>query len=574
MGVYSGILLEKFSDDRVSNQTYCDVTLNVAGKKFHCHKFLLGAVSEYFHILFKSKFKDSCSDEITVSTPFGSTAGVFEQFIQYIYSEEISLNSANVLDVLFTANYFKVDQLEKHCVHYLMENISPENYFDIYRSANQLNILKLQKKCSDQYLKQSVNIDHSLLSPQEMMHLIEAHYKLMSSKHLFQVMSAWVKVAEDDPKRRDCFFALIKYVDFKLMNSDFLTNHVLSERIIANHDSLANELKELNKSKHMLMIAVSFIHRGPVLEDNMRLTLKYCSQSKLSVSSEPELFLELGSASKVYAFIAVSTKSYIYLISFSVEETGKENARIFTYNIESGVWTSQKMCMENCYSRACIIQDKLYILPEQCGDTFQVYTGANAGVLKYSETDVESLPDLKTTNRIDFEIVSKGFELFILGGNSNLTDQPAPNEVLNTLTSEQYCISDFMYPKVELSAFLSIDHENIIAYGYENEHKRAADAKIESFSFTTMQWTVVIQLPSINRFESSSIEPLLWIPDKCSICMFDGVLHAFGYDAIENRFIMKYFDAETSEWLVLSDFTMNSIPTNTKRLFLTFHSTV
>ena len=90
-------LLHKFSADR-KEKIYCDITLDVSGIKFECHKFLLGAVSRYFHGLFRHKFRDSCSNEIKLITPYGLTAPIFELVISFIYTENISLTEGNIND--------------------------------------------------------------------------------------------------------------------------------------------------------------------------------------------------------------------------------------------------------------------------------------------------------------------------------------------------------------------------------------------------------------------------------------------------------------------------------------------
>jgi len=111
MITFDGLLLRKFSLDR-ADDVYCDITLVVEDTKFRCHKFLLGAVSRYFHGLFRNHFKDSQSDQLTLTTPHGLTSSVCELVVKYIYTEEISLNERNVFDVLLTANYFEIPHLE------------------------------------------------------------------------------------------------------------------------------------------------------------------------------------------------------------------------------------------------------------------------------------------------------------------------------------------------------------------------------------------------------------------------------------------------------------------------------
>ena len=154
MVTYNGLLLEKFAADR-DDENYCDVTLNVSGTKFKCHKFLLGTVSRHFHRLFNGRFKESTSDEISITTPHGLTSSTFEEVITFIYTENTALlNQDNVITTLLAANHFEILHLENECVEFLIENmLTPETWMSVYRVAYQLSLKTLLQRCSGKFLK-------------------------------------------------------------------------------------------------------------------------------------------------------------------------------------------------------------------------------------------------------------------------------------------------------------------------------------------------------------------------------------------------------------------------------------
>lgn len=79
------------------SEEYSDVTIVVAGHKFHSHKLILAARSEYFRALLFGGMKESTQSEIEVNA---SSLPAFKNLLKYIYTGRMSL--ANERDeVLF-----------------------------------------------------------------------------------------------------------------------------------------------------------------------------------------------------------------------------------------------------------------------------------------------------------------------------------------------------------------------------------------------------------------------------------------------------------------------------------------
>lgn len=110
-----------------------DVTIQVQHKKFNCHKRILEARSPVFSAMMKEK----ASGVVTIKDADPAT---FEQFLLYLYSgDKGHLNWENITDLYKLANNYAVKDMKKVCVEYIRDNITVENFCQLYR-LSQLHI--------------------------------------------------------------------------------------------------------------------------------------------------------------------------------------------------------------------------------------------------------------------------------------------------------------------------------------------------------------------------------------------------------------------------------------------------
>lgn len=107
--------------------------LQVQDKKFKCHKWILEARSSIFSAMVKEKtsgvlaIKDA--DPVT-----------FEQFLLYLYcGDKRQLSWENVPDLYKLANHYVVEDLKKLCIEYIRNNITVENFCELY-NLSQLHV--------------------------------------------------------------------------------------------------------------------------------------------------------------------------------------------------------------------------------------------------------------------------------------------------------------------------------------------------------------------------------------------------------------------------------------------------
>ncbi|KAA0703448.1 Kelch-like protein 32 BTB and kelch domain-containing protein 5 [Triplophysa tibetana] len=98
----------------------CDVTLVAGEQKFHAHKAVLAACSDYFRAMFSLCMVESEADEVTLQ---GVTSVGLKHALDFAYTGQ-ELNSFNYLDLYRLADLFHLPALEEAVVGFLVDHLS------------------------------------------------------------------------------------------------------------------------------------------------------------------------------------------------------------------------------------------------------------------------------------------------------------------------------------------------------------------------------------------------------------------------------------------------------------------
>ncbi|KAI8488045.1 Zinc finger and BTB domain-containing protein 34 [Branchiostoma belcheri] len=87
----------------------CDVTVNVQGKNFRCHKAILAVCSGYFRMLFAANDKN-----VSIVLP-GVNANAVEDILNYMYTGELQLETEHMTAYLDAASYLEIPAIMELC---------------------------------------------------------------------------------------------------------------------------------------------------------------------------------------------------------------------------------------------------------------------------------------------------------------------------------------------------------------------------------------------------------------------------------------------------------------------------
>ena len=128
-----------------NNSDMSDISFTCEGsdKTFYAHKYVLATSSAVFHAMFYGGL--AVKDSIVYF--FNIDEESLEQFLRFLYTEECTLTSDNVVAIIYLAKKYIIPSLNEKCVNFLLENLNPENVLDVLEQATRFDEKKLEKRC-------------------------------------------------------------------------------------------------------------------------------------------------------------------------------------------------------------------------------------------------------------------------------------------------------------------------------------------------------------------------------------------------------------------------------------------
>ncbi|KAM9798571.1 kelch-like protein 32 [Neosynchiropus ocellatus] len=205
----------------------CDVTLVAGEQKFHAHKAVLAACSDYFRAMFSLCMVESEADEVTLQ---GVTSVGLKHALDFAYTGQILLEPAVIQDVLSAGSHLQLLELLGLCSHYLIQELSSVNYLELYRVADLFHLPALEQAVV------SFLVEHlSELSQSRQEEALQLPYRLLrevlksdrltslSEEEIWKFVVLWLE--------HDCRYQytedLLQHVRYGLM--DVSTLHHLSQ---------------------------------------------------------------------------------------------------------------------------------------------------------------------------------------------------------------------------------------------------------------------------------------------------------------------------------------------------------
>lgn len=152
------------------NQLYttsqlCDLTVNVSGTVFHCHRVVLAAVSGFFQCSLTAAWKETATRVIDIDHEDVS-AESFGYLLQLLYNVGADvINVTTVWGILTLSLFLQIRALEENCLGFLKtvleECTSPNLILYAWLLAKQYNFSSLASSALDTILK---NLDAVLES--------------------------------------------------------------------------------------------------------------------------------------------------------------------------------------------------------------------------------------------------------------------------------------------------------------------------------------------------------------------------------------------------------------------------
>ncbi|CAF0827011.1 unnamed protein product, partial [Brachionus calyciflorus] len=210
-----------------SEKKMCDLSIEVANRKYPAHKIGLAMFSKKYREEFQKKANQSI---YTISLKYSTVYSV-EAILNYIYTAKIDINPSNVEEILCCAKELGIDELIQMANDYL-SSLSIGDVLDymgniINKEGSELMFYELyvyfmthldKISRTPEFLKSSICVVNALLS--------DSHLSVNKELEVFEACLRWL---EFDKQNRLCKLTeLLRNVRFTLISPDDLVSKVES----------------------------------------------------------------------------------------------------------------------------------------------------------------------------------------------------------------------------------------------------------------------------------------------------------------------------------------------------------
>ncbi|XP_026868334.2 kelch-like protein 32 isoform X1 [Electrophorus electricus] len=175
----------------------CDVTLVAGEQKFHAHKAVLAACSDYFRAMFSLRMAESEADEVTLQ---GVSGVGLKHALDFAYTGQIVLEPSLIHDVLSAGSHLQLLELLSLCSHYLIQELNSVNYLELYRLADLFHLPPLEEAVVAYVVEHLSEIQHGceeevFLLPARLLREVLKSDRLTSlnEEEIWQLLVRWLE---------------------------------------------------------------------------------------------------------------------------------------------------------------------------------------------------------------------------------------------------------------------------------------------------------------------------------------------------------------------------------------------
>uniref|UniRef100_A0A8D3BDX6 Kelch like family member 11 n=2 Tax=Scophthalmus maximus TaxID=52904 RepID=A0A8D3BDX6_SCOMX len=226
---------------------FCDVTLVFcSGERVQvlsAHRCVLSAASHYFALLLGGRFSESQSGRVELrewSSEGGLDPETVRRVVQFMYTGEITVTTANVHEVLELGDRFLLVQLKNFCGDFLMKKLSLSNCVAVHSLAHMYTLDQLAlgaAKTIRRNFNKVIRNEEFYTLPFHLLRdwLSDSEITVDSEQELFETIVKWVQ--HDKEERETHFEELFELLRLPQIAPTVLTQVVRKEPLVANNAS-------------------------------------------------------------------------------------------------------------------------------------------------------------------------------------------------------------------------------------------------------------------------------------------------------------------------------------------------
>ncbi|XP_041372665.1 BTB/POZ domain-containing protein 6-like [Gigantopelta aegis] len=176
----------------LENKMFNNVTFRVGSeqKTVHAHRMILSIRSGVFEAMFYGPLAEQ--GEIVIPEV---EHDIFEQFLRYLYTDDVRMDCASVMGLLYVSKKYDVKTLEHKCLTYVSSSMTSDNVCVILEQAHVFDEQELKEKAltfilenGDVVLKSSGVTD---LCHECLVEIVQAEELEADEQSVFEAVVAW-----------------------------------------------------------------------------------------------------------------------------------------------------------------------------------------------------------------------------------------------------------------------------------------------------------------------------------------------------------------------------------------------
>ena len=469
-----------------------DITIKAGNVTICAHRLVLSYFSRFFKAMFQTNMKERYQDVVVIKEFDGH---LLKELIDFMYTDQISLNNENVMELLATADYLQHGKAKQICIEFLENAVSVDNCFIVLAAANKFGSNSTETKVSHFILMNldqlSTEIDFKTLQKDEVVLCLSNITKFeIKHKSIYKALLTWIK--HDFESRSSYFPELFKLISLTRLSTAFLEFNVLKETLVVENlecfqiaqETLNVQLKGYELSDQTKLVSMGGEKTGSKIFTVFTLT-SVCNPSV----EYPDL------PYRVCAFAAVLFNNKFYCIGGCVNSKSSNiSNKVYVLDLEANELRWHEVASMNncrCDLGASVFQNHIVV----AGAWHNLCSKSTAESYTQEVNKWRNLSSMKVC-RSGLQLVVCQGSLYAIGGKNDRSGFESSVEKLDSLDEEWSFVSSMNFAR---GFFAAVQCKQYI-YALGGHDSSNILQGVEMYDPSVDQWSIVSNM-KFSRFD-------------------------------------------------------------------------
>ena len=240
-----------------------DVEIEVGKEIFRCHRVILAAASPYYRAMFQHDPEAKERSKLNLPLP-NTSASVFREILEFMYTSRLTITSENVMDVLELADFLQFRDIVHCCAEILLQNIKANTAVTIFQLAD-AHLCQALAHTARMYIKENfqdifATEDFVKLSFEMLTDILSNQTVIIKSEEkLLRALCTWIE--GDKEERKHYVGNIFEFVNFGSVSKDCIEE---SQTLFPFLETVIKDREVIDSAKEILDGSAAVMNRENV----------------------------------------------------------------------------------------------------------------------------------------------------------------------------------------------------------------------------------------------------------------------------------------------------------------------